>query len=305
MSCPLCGTEVRSYERYCVGCSHDAGCPNVRAAQAQLERDALLQRFGAEEESARARGCGEVLDRFWEAVKLSKAVMCRRYDEVVRLMTSDDELHVSFYRKRDSGERRPTDELADWLRLQADDLLFPHYREEISFLALTLDGRGPRKWGPCSLVFRDTMISGRTSVFEENSVWFFNRLALPFGEHPPLGHRAVWEDRHLLAVAKLASQLIPATQTEEFPKLLFSRSGTLEEDKFIEVHVFGLLSRHAIERIVLAPEESIDLDLLTSELRNMKLTDAQLSQMIEVTMYAQLLYIAKDPALSVTIEVDQ
>ena len=169
MRCPLCQTEVRDHERYCPVCQQDCGCPNVRAAQRPEEIRALEERLRRAETSASSRGCESVLSEFRQAVRSSsRAVFFRQVSQVFSLISSDNELYVSFYQLVGMGARRPEDTPIERKRLVADDLLFPHYRERICFAALSLDGMGAASWGNCSVVLKDKYLQNRATVFEEN-----------------------------------------------------------------------------------------------------------------------------------------
>ena len=54
------------------------------------------------------------------------------------------------------------------MRVFADDALFPGYKEQIRFAALSLDGKGLSSYGECTLILRDHMIAHRASVLEGN-----------------------------------------------------------------------------------------------------------------------------------------
>ena len=250
MQCPHCHGEIRDSERNCPVCGHDCGYPNVRAAQRPEEMDALAQRLHAPEASATARGCIDVFSQFRRAVASSKAVLCRSLSKVMELVSSDNELYASFYQLVGMGARRPEDSTTERDRLIADDLLFPYYREQIRFAALSLDGRGATSWGDCSLVLRDIAIRDRATVFEENSLYFCSARGLGVGRPVPPGYRAVWGERDQLAAAKLEALLKPGMQPREFPGILLKTSGKPPREEFVEVHIYGPLHRQSIERLV-------------------------------------------------------
>ena len=233
MQCPRCGAEVRDSERNCAVCNHDCGYPNVRAAQSREEQDALAQRHQAAEASATARGCIDVFTQFRQAVRSSRAVLCRWLSQVLQLVSNDNELYASFYQLVGMGARRPEDTVTERERLLADDLLFPHYRDQIRFAALSLDGLGAKGYGDCSLVLRDIAIRDRTTVFEENSLYFCRDRGLGVGRPVPPGYRAVWDERDQLAVAKLEPLLLPGIRSRDFPGVLLRVSGKPPREDFV------------------------------------------------------------------------
>jgi hypothetical protein len=202
-----------------------------------------------------------VLSEFRKAVCSSRAVVCRSVSKLKDLVSSDNELYASFYQLVASGARRPEPTRIDRQRLLADDLLFPYYRDQIRFAALSLDGRGVTSYGDCSLTLRDVAIQDRSTVFEENSLTFSSHTQSSIGDSIPPGYRATWEQRDVLAAAKLGSRLDP--MMEEFADLMISPGSAGAGDDFIEVHIYGPLHRHSLSQVIARPPiRKADLTIL-------------------------------------------
>ena len=97
------------------------------------------------------------------------------------------------------------------------------------------------------------MIAHRATVFEENSAVFFERQRKQ-GVEPAVvaGHRARWSDRGKLALAKHAAELSPTSTETDFASILLRPSpdpGHPEDDVFIEVHIYGPLTRRTLSRV--------------------------------------------------------
>ncbi len=248
MNCPRCGSEGREYEVNCPACYGFLGYPNVRAAQKPEEKRELANRLREAEVSATVRGCAKVFSKFRRALRSSQPVMCRSLSQVMVLVSSDNELYASFYNLVGAGARRAESTEVERERLQADDLLFPHYRQHIRFAALSLDGRGATSYGNCSLVLKDLAIRDRTTVFEENTLDSCKKRGFR-GPLPP-GYRAVWYERDKLAAAKLQPLLAPNMAEKDFAKILLRPSTGESQEGFVEVHIYGTLNRRSIERVV-------------------------------------------------------
>lgn len=230
------------------------GFPNVRAARRAEELTALAERYEEAARSAEAGGYQDALVKFRRAMAFSRAVICRSVSKAKELVSNDNELYASFYELVGVGARRPEATQVEYDRLIADDLLFPYYRSEIRFAALSLDGNGVTAYGTCSMVLRDVAIESRATAFEENSVTFCLIRGLGFGKPVPPGYRAAWELRDLLACAKLHKALEDHPHEGSFPQILMS------SQDFIEVHIYGKLHRGSIESIrvsrpLLGPDE--------------------------------------------------
>jgi len=224
----------------------------VRAAQQPAEQTALATRVKAAQEDAQSRGVEPVLDRFRAAVQESRAVRVRQFDEVFGLVMRDNILHGTFYDLKGAGRLRPDPTEMETSRQSAEPLVFPNYHEKINFAALTLNDDALFTFGDCAMVFDDAAIARRTSVFEENCVFFCERHQLgPGRTNVPPGHRAIWDQRHDLATAKLASKLHPGTQDAHFPDILLQTDGKeARHHSFIEVHIYDVLHRSALDYVV-------------------------------------------------------
>lgn len=245
--CELCGGEIPlSWER-CPHCARPGLFPNVRAAQVPAEQEALHRRYSAVVQQAELRGAQQAVEAFEMAARGTKAVMARSFRELDRLSSSTRELFSTYYNLVRGEIHLPDGNEWDELRAVADEKLFPGYREHIRFAALSLDGAGLPHYGDCSFVFRESMIAHRASVYEENSALFLKQHAYT----PPPGHRATWDERAKLAVAKHGEEIDATTSPEQFAGVLLGPGAAPEEDRFIEVHIWGPLSLRTVERILL------------------------------------------------------
>ncbi|MGH9719501.1 MAG: hypothetical protein ACRD8O_04770 [Bryobacteraceae bacterium] len=166
----------------------------------------------------------------------------------MKLVSNDNELYASFYDLVGMGARRAEDTTLELQRLLADDILFPQYRNEIT------------RFGDCSLTLKEASIDERTTVFEENSLYFCIRHNLGIRRPAvPMGFRATWSRRDELAAAKLEPGLQASTKPEEFARVLTRLGGTSEDDQFIEVHIYGPLHRSSIAHAAIAkPKQKAD-----------------------------------------------
>jgi len=257
-------------------CQADAGFPNVRAARAKEEVEALEQRLLDARVSARARGCEIVLDCLATSVLTSKAVITRSLSVVQRLVSSDSELYAPYYTQVAAGTRLPEDNDWDRGRSAVDQTVFPSYADEIVFGALSLDGSGVAGYGAYAIFLREDRIQHRATVFEENPFVFLRKHKVVTGDPLPRGYRACWDTRGQLAQAKLHSRLEPTTTAGDFAELLLSNGATAGDDDFIEVHVFGPIHRRAIERVIGPTPKKRDRALIKSLRRKLQEVGAEL-----------------------------
>lgn len=180
----------------------------------------------------------------------SRVVLCCMFGVLSRLASADTQLYATYYGEIEGGSRLPEDNKWDRVRESVDSTLFPHYHKDIRFAGLTLDGRGVDRHGAYAILLREGMIRRRATVFEENSVVFCTKHKIALGQGLPRGYRASWEERNLLAAAKLHSKLADCTPKSQYAQVLLSSGTGPEDDNFIEVHIFGPFNRRAFERVI-------------------------------------------------------
>lgn len=254
--CEKCGYSVPISENTCPHCAWPGRYPNVIMTQSEDEREALEARYQSALEQARMEGVIDAVISFETAVKeQSKAVINRPFSAVSEWLKSDVQPYSTYYMLVNAKVRFPDNPKWDRWRNMTDRLVFlsPTVFEQIRFAALTLDGKGIDHYGECSFVFKSAMIEHRATVFEENSVVFCkDRKIDPWSEEDnliPKGYRTVWQDRHKLAVAKLASQITANTQNKDFADVLLHNGEDSLKDRFIEVHIFGSITQKTIESV--------------------------------------------------------
>ena len=257
--CSSCGNEVPPSAQHCPHCGQPGRFWNVLAADEPDERAALDRRYQTAKAGAIARKADGVLQDFEKALAGSKAVIARYQSDVLRLAKSMRQLYGTYYQMVEAGLQLPDGNEWDVLRGLADTVLFPDYREQMRFGALSLDGGGLPNYGECSIILREDMIADRTSVFEENSALFVERHDIRISRQPhlPKGYRATWTERAKLAVAKLHGRIDSATTPDKYSQILLKPGATTEGDDFIGVHIFGPMTVLTMERvIVIAPQTS-------------------------------------------------
>jgi len=240
--CSYCYNNVSLSLNLCPHCAHPTAPPNVRSARSKEEQKALRDKYISALELARSRDCEDLFRRFEASVASSRVVINTGIEEFDRLATSDRELYRRYYRPAGRAHESARDRLSQL----AEEVLFPGYGARIRYGVLSLDGDGLYKYGICSLIMRDEMISHRTSFFEGNSSVFLRR----HDYNLQAGSKATWQDRSKLCVIKLASRLVSERpSTSDFADWLLGEGENPGEDDFIEAHIWGPVSVRTVERV--------------------------------------------------------
>jgi hypothetical protein len=236
----------------------------VFAAEQAAEVNALGKRYKSAFAEAGSRGVGDSLSAFESALANSRAVIARSARELLRLATADHEIYGTYYKLIDAGLRLPEGNKWDALRAVVDSAMFPNYKEQIRFAALSLDGVGLSHWGEFSITLRSNMIAHRATAFEENSVLFMKHHDIKMVESNslPEGYRATWENRGRLCVAKLGERIDNNTKPEEYSAVLLRQGTTPEQDEFVEVHIWGPMTVRTMEEVTLTRTKSVNRAIL-------------------------------------------
>jgi len=252
--CTHCANEIPLHMERCPHCALPGLFPNVRAAEGAVERSALDERYDLALKRATARSCHQVVKDFETATLKSYAVIARSVLEADRLASSDKEVYSTYYKLVDAEVRLPSGSKWDVLRDVADGALFPGYKKHIRFGALSLNGLGLANYGECFLVLRESMISHRATVFEENSVLFMDKHDIQMSEahRLPPGFRALWVERSKLCVAKLADELAQDTKRGTFQEILLKEGRMSANDSFVEAHIWGPMTARSFERVIVS-----------------------------------------------------
>lgn len=253
--CSLCSNGFSDVARECPHCGRPALYVNVHRAEDAEEKIALQARYEAALSDARVRKCEHVLLDFERALLSSKAVLSQKRHVVETLINSDSRIYPTFYKECLAGIRLPEGSEWDELRDSADNRLFGQGKSEIHFAALTMDGCGSSYYGDYHMHFREDLIEYRTTAFETNSALFPERFPDIMSRTGfPLGYRALWQERQLLCVAKLASKISPATRSDQYSAILLTPDQDPRKEEFVEVHIWGPFTIRTLERIVVAKD---------------------------------------------------
>lgn len=256
--CDFCGFSLPRGYAACPHCGRPGRYQNVDDAADDGERRALYDRYQNAISASVAGGAEAQLRDFEAAAEKSEAVSTRPIGFLQPLVQSDNNVYSSYYKLMEAEVRLPEGSKWDILRAVADEALFTGFKDEIRFAALSLDGLGVAHYGECSITWREAMIAHRASIFEENSTMFMDHknVLIRDAHELPKGYRATWAERAKLCVAKLHKSIDASVQPDEYSGLLIRQGATPEEDDFVEVHIWGLMSRRTIKHVIVPRPKS-------------------------------------------------
>ncbi len=246
MKCNECGSEISEVLSTCSTCGIFVGYPNVREVSKKEEVNALEERYQKALASAKGN-CS--LQNFEEKVKHSFAVINVDIDFLHNFVISNKKLYTNYNRLVSSEIRKPAILEDDRRRRGVEASLFAGYAKDISYAALSIDGSGVESHGAFTIVLREIAIKNRATFLEDNSFHFVKKHKIQAGEGPPRGYRALWENRHKLATAKLEPRILATTSDSEYATILLYSTGNFDTNDFIEIHIYGTFDNNAIDHV--------------------------------------------------------
>jgi hypothetical protein len=245
VNCTYCQNEVPLEWQHCPHCCHGQYFPNVRLAGDATEREALNARYNAARADAEARGVLDRVNNFESEVLAATLVIATSMAKLSAIANRERDLFATYYDLMelkfavghgggpiDFRRRRPQAEI----ELLGSERLI----RKLHYGCLSIDGKSLEHYGQCTIHVSPRMIQHRASLYSENTAVAYDR-----DHHFPPGHRAVWEDRGRLCVAKLASRISNSTATDDFKKILMKNGTNAISDEFVEVQILGELTIRA------------------------------------------------------------
>lgn len=241
-TCPNCPATPSWASDTCLACGCQLGPPNIR--EVKPEQAALLLRYQGALAACSAKGIDVLASDFANAVGGKSQAVINGTPSFFASFFSDAHALYSSYALQTSAETRAAADMRDDKKRRAvESALFGAYAPHIRYATLSLNGLGLVSYGCCSMVLNESLCKNKATLLETNSFTFIARHGI---DAIPVATRAIWEDRHLLATAKLADKLQSGITAADFPALLLETSGDRHTDEFIEVHIYGPFGCQAV-----------------------------------------------------------
>ncbi|VFM95213.1 MAG: hypothetical protein BECKG1743D_GA0114223_100419 [Candidatus Kentron sp. G] len=260
--CDKCKATFEWHEDRCPVCGHDIGFPLARELGRQKERDALQRRYQEALDSARNRAVEDRVAAFEQAVQSKSRAVIGVWPSFLASFLNDARmLFTSYSLQVAAGSRKPASREDDKRRRGTEGTLFGALAPKICYAALSLDDAGLVSYGDdCFFTLVEAAARARGTLLEENSYTFVQKHKILPGDEIPAGYRAVWRDRHKLAVAKLAGQIDESTTDSAFAQLLLHSDGDRATDKFMEVHIYSGFDNQSVDGVRIPMPENAPSD---------------------------------------------
>ncbi|MEN9867329.1 MAG: hypothetical protein RL748_2919 [Pseudomonadota bacterium] len=225
----------------CPACGHNNGLPNLR--HCNREQGALEARFQAALADCKARHVEAIALDFTQAVEQNaRAVINGDAQFLFSFLDNERSLYSAYALQLKGQQRIAAAEANHAERIGVEAQVFGAYGENIRYAALSLNGLGIHSYGNCTITLNDQLCCNIASLTEENTFPLVKR----HGKTIPPGYRASWAGRKKLALAKLAARIDSGTTPDQYAGLILFCEGKYQTDQFIEVHLYGPFTCHAI-----------------------------------------------------------
>ena len=229
-----------------------SGALNVRECGSEAERKALKERLRKAELAVRSEKRVQPFNNFSDILAGKSGVVVAMPAGIARSLASDPRfVYQNLESLIGSGVRQAPLLEHDKHRKAVAGLLFGTYGDKLRYGVLSLDNSGLSTYGDVCCRLREVAVSDRTSFLESTPDTFANQHELKPGAPLPEGYRAVWDNRHLLALAKLAKRVAKGQSAADWQRLLcYSDGRDRTNDDFVEAHIFEGFTIDAVEEMV-------------------------------------------------------
>ncbi|QDT42540.1 hypothetical protein Pan241w_26250 [Gimesia alba] len=258
-TCGHCNEQIPLEYTFCPHCGIQLICPNIRTANFPHEQEALENAYLKAKERAIQRGCSQAIDLLEDQLNTSKSILACPISKLIAIAQKPGTFANYYDLMSLQFLGPPSIDGPDWNKLRPQveiEFMGSHKNiDQLHYACLSTNRTSLSHYGECRIILRDHMIEHRSSVFMENSAFYFFRNGPPI----PPGMRSTWANRSKLGTVKLADKITVSTTVEDIATLILRSGETRLDDDFIEVQVFGEMTIHTFERVIITqkPEERL------------------------------------------------
>lgn len=257
--CEKCGEKYPAHALKCPACAKQ-NYPNVSLAKLSQPQAALDRRYQNALQESEKNGTFDKVKEFEQHIQsYAKAVI--NLDVKILAGIIEGASYVNYHKLK--GIYPSQSHEIDGRRRMIDSRFFGEFAEKIIFAALSTNGQGIRTYGNCTITLKEKMIDDRASLLEEDSFHFFEKLeqkGKKINYRNTYGFIATWDEKHKLAIAKLANTIENDDTPTDFDAKLLSVKNTKASAQFVEVHIFDDFGKGAIEDLTYCNETDLPKD---------------------------------------------
>lgn len=256
-----CQTPNLRHARTCVGCGESLGPVNVNIVSDIYFQEGLKKRYAAVLEEVSKRDKLAEVQQLEEAVEQKGQAVINMRLEVLFKVVNENEAYLSYQRGVEQGKvhaRAFNEEISQCV---IEGVLYGVSGKDVVYAALSLDDNGVNFYGDVSVVLKTQQIARRTTVFEKDTFPLYNEL-IESGWKPnkiiPSGHCGTWTERAVVVLIKHSIAVAEMKSLPDFARLILKSDDKDYYDDFIELHIWGNITKLNIEKVTLHKKASIN-----------------------------------------------
>lgn len=260
ISCKECSEYFPAHDLFCSTCG-EPNRANVSLASLPEPKAALEKRYQDALQRSEKSGNLDKLKEFEKYVQTNTEAVISLDVKVLSGILREGANYVNYHKFK--GIYTSGDFEKNGRRKMIDSRFFAGFSDKIIFAALSGDGKGLTPYGNCTITLKEKAIANRSTLLEEDSFRFFEKLEqsgkkIEFENTD--GYIATWNEKHKLAVVKLADNIKNSDTNETFARHLLYVEKDKSSGKFIEIHILRGFGKKAISALTECSEDDLPID---------------------------------------------
>ncbi|MCC7505685.1 MAG: hypothetical protein IT259_10305 [Saprospiraceae bacterium] len=269
LNCPVCDTANQRNADQCISCGSSLGFVNVNLFSDAYFQDGLTQRYQVESAACAAKGLGSVVLQFETMLADNGRALINMSSDLLFKLVNENQAYLPYQTAVEQGKRDKSAFANDRDRCLVESAFYGIDGGKLVYAALSLDEKGLTTYGDVVVLLRTPTIEKRTTVFETNTYFLFDRLVdagWRVRKTIPAGHAGTWNERAKVAVIKHGIQVEPHFQHDEFAALILKSGVDRTDDEFIELHIMNMVTTANFEKIVFQKKPSSRYNALQAKI---------------------------------------
>jgi hypothetical protein len=261
LTCKDCQTPNLRHARTCRACGESLGAVNVNIVSDIYFQEGLKKRYAAVLKEVSKRDKLAEVQRLEEAVEQKGQAVINMPLEILFKVVNESDAYLSYQRGVEQGKIYARAFNEEIFQCVIEGVLYGVSGKDVVYAALSLDDNGVSFYGDVSVVLKTQQIARRTTVFEKDTFPLYNEL-IESGWKPnkiiPSGHCGTWRERAVVVLIKHSIAVAEMKSLPDFARLILKSDDKDYDDDFIELHIWGNITKLNLEKVTLHKKASIN-----------------------------------------------
>ena len=258
--CCGCANPLQWNIEICRRCNKQNDPPNVR--RAKMHKTALAKRVEELNDNLVSNEQEEI-KKFGDYIEKNAKIILALSIEDLNTILQNNRPYTNYHIQLEHNDRQPAEPKNDIQRTIVDAHVHHKYEKEIVCAAMATGNTGAWGYGDAHVALRPEFFTNRLSLLEWNAFEYYKKFCGDHGYKEEGGHRAIWQDRSLLALAKHGRSIIKTDVNRDcdYDAILLSSDHLTRDRKkeeFIEINIYGnvSISSETIQKVTVTSGDS-------------------------------------------------